>query len=107
MTKLFYFLFIFSTVFISCKKSTQKNTTCFTDIASVRTITDKVAYISFTDNQYYIKEEFTIDTRLLPCNLEEEFKVNGLRVIVSGEVKNSLPNYPCCTDNFIITKITK
>ncbi len=100
-------LSFFTIILISCKKSTDKSTTCFSDVTTTRIITDKPAYIHFADNQYYIKEQFTIDTRLLPCNLADEFKVSGLLVTISGEVKNSLPNNPCCTDNFVITKISR
>ncbi len=100
-------LSLLTIVSLSCKKSIEKNTACFSDVATARTITDKPAFIHFTDNQYYIKEQFTIDTRLLPCNLTDEYMVSSLLVTISGEVKNTLLNEPCCTDNFVITKISK
>jgi hypothetical protein len=95
------------TIFFSCKKSTENNTTCFSDITTVRSIIDKPASIQLINNQYYIVEQLTIDTKLLPCNLADEFKVNNLLVTVAGEVKNTIQNGPCCTENFVITKITK
>jgi hypothetical protein len=99
--------FLFTTLFISCKKNTEKDITCFSDIATMRIITDKAASIQFTNNRYYIIEQLTIDARLLPCYLADEFKVNGLAVTVSGEVKNNVSDGPCCTENFVITIIKK
>jgi hypothetical protein len=105
--KLFTIAFLFITLFISCKKNNTESANCFSDIATTRTIVDKAASISFANNNYYIVEQSTIDTRLLPCNLSDEFKVNGLIVTVSGEVKNTVISGACCTENFVITKIVK
>jgi hypothetical protein len=104
--KVLVIAFLFTTIFISCKKSREIKT-CFSDFATTRAIKDKAASVQFVNNQYYIIEQFTIDSRLLPCNLEDEFKVNGLAVTVSGEVKNNVSDGPCCTENFVISIIKK
>jgi hypothetical protein len=101
-------LFLFSSIlFFSCKKSKETNTQCFSEVTTTRSIIDKPASIFFANNNYYIIEQSTIDIKLLPCNLPDEFKINGLLIKVSGEVKNLVANGPCCIDNFVITKITK
>jgi hypothetical protein len=92
------------TIFFSCKKSTENKATCFSDITTVRTINSKPTAIQLLNNQYYIVEQLTIDTKLLPCNLADEFKVNNLLVTVTGGVKNTIQNGTCCTENFVITK---
>ena len=54
-------------------------------------------------------EQGSIDTKLLPCNLPMEFIQDGLQVVISGEVKSTPQSGfgPCCTENFVITKITR
>lgn len=96
-----------SIIFISCKKSSKQTTNCFSEITTMRTITDKLCSIRFTNNKFFIIEQLAIDTKLLPCNLPEEFKVNGLQVTVSGDIKSNASDGPCCTENFVITKIVK
>jgi hypothetical protein len=87
----------------------NKNNNCFPDSATVREIKNKPAAIRLTGDQYYIIEQGTIDTKLKPCNLTEDFKVNNLQVTVSGDVKETsrVGQSPCCIDNFVITEITK
>lgn len=103
-----YFLgVLFSLIFFSCKKSKEKTSNCFSDIPTTRTILDKQATIQLLNNEFYIIENGTIDTKLLPCSLANEFKINNLPVTITGEVKNTIPTGVCCTENFVITKIEK
>ena len=41
----------------------------------------------------FIIQQGSIDERLRPCNLSDEFKVNNLQVIVSGLVKLSIQKF--------------
>jgi hypothetical protein len=101
-------LLALSIVLVSCKKNKAENSNCFSDVATTRVITDKQAFIYFANNQYFIVEKNTIDTRLIPCTLADEFKTNNLQRIISGEVKNYIADGgPCCAEGFIITKITR
>jgi hypothetical protein len=93
--------------FLSCKKEEETTNNCFSDIATSRTILDKQATIQLINNEFYIIEKGIIDTRLLPCSLADEFKINNLQITITGEVKNTIPTGPCCTENFVINKITR
>ncbi len=96
------------TIAVSCKKVNQSNV-CFENETTSGQIVNKPATIKLINNQFYIIEQGTIDTRLNPCNLPEEFKVDNLQVTISGDVKTTIynPGEPCCTENFVITKIVK
>ena len=101
---------ILMTIVGSCKK--DKNTTgCFPGASTIRTITNKQAIIKVTAtiNPVYIVEQGSIDTKLIPCNLPKEFFQNDLQVFISGDVKSTPQDRPgpCCTENFVITKITR
>ena len=91
----------------ACKKEAVSTSGCYPGAETIRQIEDKQATIQQVDNVYYILEQGTIDTRLLPCNLPQEFKEDGLSVVVSGAVKARIRNgvEPCCTDNFVIDEI--
>lgn len=97
------------TLFSSCKKETKKDD-CFPDQPTIRIITNEPAIIKqLKTDEFYILEPGIIDSRLIPCNLTKEFKINDLKVIISGEVKATVqigPG-PCCRENFVITKISK
>ena len=100
---------ISATVFNSCKKNNDTDV-CFSGVPTVRQITDKPAVIKVTATMYavYIVEQGAIDTKLIPCNLPKEFFQNDLQVTISGEVKATPQGSgPCCTENFVITKITR
>jgi hypothetical protein len=96
-------------IFAGCKKNDNNPANCFSNAATVRQIINRPAAIHFSGGQYYVIEQNTIDTRLRPCYLSPEFMVDGLQVIVSGDVKETAINSsePCCTDDFIITKISR
>ncbi len=95
--------------FASCKKEDKKDA-CFPGVATVRQITDRPVVVKVTAavNAVYLVEQGAIDTKLIPCNLPKEFMQNDLQVIVSGEVKvTQQGSGPCCSENFVITKITR
>lgn len=83
---------------------------CSPNLSVARNILDKPATVFKQPNGiFYIIEQGTIDSKLIPCNLPSEFKVDQLQVVISGEVKTTgqLASAPCCTNNFYILKITK
>ena len=98
---------------VSCKKNDDSinvtTTGCFPDAVTSRQIVNAKATIKKLGEQFFIIEQNTIDTRLNPCNLSPEFQVDNLAVTIDGEVKvtTNSGNQPCCTDNFVITKISK
>jgi hypothetical protein len=102
-------LFGVTTIFQSCKKNKSSTVECFPNEITTRQITNKQATIQLTNGQFYIVEQGTIDTKLNPCNLTQEFQVNNLQVTISGDIKETTQGVsgPCCTDNFVISKITK
>ena len=93
----------------SCDKEGGFTDDCFSDQATTSQISDKAATVQLANGRYYLIESGTIDLRLLPCNLEEAYKQDGLQVTVSGYVKgdNTAQGEPCCTSNFVITKISR
>jgi hypothetical protein len=96
-------------LFFSCKKNDSLKTDCFPNEITTRTIVDKQAIIKSVSGKYYIVEQGAIDTKLIPCNLAQEFQVDNLQVTISGEVKATLQGGPgpCCSENFIISKIKR
>lgn len=98
-------------IFSSCKKDNNSNakTNCFADASTVRQIINAPAIIQEVGGQFYIVEQGTYDTKLNPCMLPTEFQVNHLPVTVSGDVKSTIRgiNEPCCTDDFVITNISR
>ncbi len=105
--KHYYISILLTIIFFSCKKEKDATSNCFSDIATSRTILDKQATIQLLNNEFYIIEKGAIDTRLLPCSLADEFKINSLLVTITGEVKNIILSGACCTENFVINKITR
>ena len=94
---------------LSCKKQENKDT-CFPGAATVRQIKDKPAVIKVTATVYsvYLVEQGAIDSRLIPCNLPKDFMQHDLQVIVSGDVKATQQGPgPCCSENFVVTKISR
>jgi hypothetical protein len=103
-------IIILLTIVSSCKKN-KETAGCFPDAATVRIIENKQAVIklSGTVDPVWIIEEGSIDTKLIPCDFPMEFYQDGLRVMISGEVKSTPQNgtTPCCTERFVLTKISK
>lgn len=93
----------------ACKKDKQPGDDCFIGESTARTINNAPAAVIESGGKFYIIEQNTIDTRLNPCILDTEFQIHNLLVTVSGEVKVTLQDgrWPCCTENFVITKISK
>jgi hypothetical protein len=102
-------LFLLVALGTGCKKNTHAPENCFEDATTVRQITDKQARMVQSGEEFYIVEQGTIDTRLNPCNLAPAFRVNDMEVTVSGDVKATVrsSNSPCCTDDFVITSISR
>jgi hypothetical protein len=111
MTKKYCSLVLFiALAFFACKKDNVKSDDCFPGVITSRQIVDKPASIRQQSiGQFYIIEQGTIDTKLNPCNLPTEFQVDNLQVTISGDVKATVQSGPgpCCTDNFVITKISR
>jgi len=97
------------TVIFSCKKDNNSNAGCFPNTPTVRQIMNGQATIKEISSKFYIVEEGSIDTKLNPCSLPTEYKVDNLQVTISGDVKSKLQggSEPCCTENFVITKISR
>ena len=95
-------------LFLSCKKAVILTTDCFPNASTFRQIVDKPATVSQQSaGIFFIVEKGTIDTRLNPCNLPADFQVDNLQVVVSGNVKTTIGGTgPCCTEDFVITKIS-
>ncbi len=105
-------LMVLLLLLISCKKEKDETITgCSPDAITIRQISNNQAIIKVTGmmNGVYILEQGTIDTKLIPCNLPAEFIQNDLQVIISGDVKfrQRTGIEPCCTENLVITKITR
>ncbi len=106
-----YILVFISLILIistSCKKDNKLDRACFTDTANAGRLIDKQATIKLSGTTFYMYEQGTIDTRLIPCNLPQDFKVNDLQVKISGYTKQSKEGGAiCCTEILFITKITR
>ena len=104
-------IILFSVLFITCKKQEKNNTSaCGSNELTSRVINNKPATIKqLATGLFIIIEQGTIDVTLNPCNLSNEFKIDNLNVKISGEVKNTpqIGPAPCCTNNFVITAITR
>lgn len=91
----------------ACKKNSS-TVDCFPATPTIREITDQQATVKFSGTQFYIVEKGAIDTKLVPCNLLLEFQTDNLPVTVSGKVKaSSNGSGPCCSQDFVITRISK
>ncbi len=91
----------------ACTKDNSSDNACSPGTATARYIANGQATIKATDGKFYIVEKDAIDTRLAPCSLPADFQVNDLPVTISGEVKATTPGGPCCTNNFVISKISR
>ena len=96
-------------LFHSCKKNETSKTDCFPNDITTRQIINKQASVKLTNGQFYIVEQGTIDTKLIPCNLTQDFQVDNLQVTISGDVKATAQggSYSCCSENFVISKIVR
>ena len=88
-SSLTFIAFVLVTTIISCKKdnNTNSNTDCFPNATTVRQITNGQATVKAAGEKFYIVEQGTIDTKLNPCSLAQEFQVDNLQVTISGDVK--------------------
>lgn len=104
-----FIILLESTIIFSCKKDNSSSTDCFPNTSTVRQITNGQATIKEVGSKFYMVEQGSIDTKLNPCSLPTEFQVDNLQVQISGDVKSTLQGgpEPCCTENFVITKISR
>jgi hypothetical protein len=102
-------IILVSTIIFSCKKDNNSNTDCFPNTSTVRQITNGQATIKEVGGKFYIVEKGSIDNKLNPCSLATEFQVDNLEVTITGDVKSTTQGGadPCCTENFIISKISR
>lgn len=94
----------------ACKKDKAQANKCFSNATTVRQVLNKQATVKQqSTGLFYIIEQGTIDTKLNPCNLTPEFQIDNLLVTISGDIKSTIQGgpSPCCTENFVITKITR
>lgn len=92
----------------SCKKNNILDRACFTDTANAGKLINRQAVIKLSGNDFYMYEQGTIDTKLIPCNLPLDFQVDDLQVLISGYTKQSREGgNTCCTEILFITKITR
>lgn len=93
----------------ACKKNKDAKADCYRDNAVRYEINNQLATVYQVNGEYYIAEQNTIDTRLFPCNLPEEFQQNNINIYITGQVK-SLPysnTRPAGDAALIITQITR
>ncbi|MEP7320435.1 MAG: hypothetical protein ABI761_00905 [Saprospiraceae bacterium] len=96
-------------ILVSCIKKENSSGDCLPDVPVFRRVNNQQAEVRESNGTFFIVEQGTIDSRLLPCNLTREFQINNLSVIISGDVKLTTHNAaePCCTESFVITDISK
>ena len=107
--KIFFFLAYFFALF-SCKKSTDINSTekCpYENDPTILTITNRSAIILSTGPAYQIKLNAS-DTLLNPCILSDNYKIDSLKINITGGLKPTQHNAydPCKCYNFVVSKIS-
>ena len=60
-------------LFSSCEKEEIEKKDCLSNEATTRQIINKQATIKLANSQFYIVENGAIDTKLIPCNLPQQF----------------------------------
>jgi hypothetical protein len=103
---LYIILFFLTSTASLCKKTAENVYQCFSKDQAQGEINNKQAIIGMSAGKFYIYEVGSIDTRLVPCNLDKDFQVVGLQVTISGYTRQ-IPQYTCCTENLVITKISR
>ena len=104
-----FITFLLAAVISSCNKEENSTPDCFPGTSTIRQIANGQATVKASGGKFYIIEQGSIDSKLNPCDLTQEFQVDNLQVIISGDVKLTIHGgpEPCCTDNFVITKISR
>lgn len=106
---IFIFFALYLLVSTSCKKSTGSGEACyFAADPAMGFINNAPARILSAGGNFIISLNSS-DTLLSACNLQGSYKIDGLNVLVSGEVKPTAQNTydPCHCYNFLITKIIR
>lgn len=100
-------LFVIATLLftVSCKKESTLDQSCSNGDTVVREIVEAVATVHDAGGSFQIIEENTYDTRLLPCNLPEEFKVDQLQVVITGKTLATFQTGICCVERLVLQKI--
>ncbi|MGB3852773.1 MAG: hypothetical protein WA958_22605 [Tunicatimonas sp.] len=101
----------------SCSNDVEPTSRCFQE--EHRKITNTVTNITATilgpeaqdcPREYIIEPDDALPNNILgllsPCNLEEDFQINGLSVQVSGFMYESFETEDICADFFEITEIS-
>ncbi|HYK76773.1 MAG TPA: hypothetical protein VEV16_07340 [Daejeonella sp.] len=101
MKNLKYLLVIGFLTILGCKKITQEGN-CYQEYQTVKTATNVEGRMSILDSKHpeiwSIKVDGIIGTKgptydsrdaVIPCNISEDLKKEGLKVIFSGKVKNT------------------
>ena len=103
-------LVLSSTFLVSCKKEKKPTVNCFPNRTTYRQIVNMPASVrQLPGGTFYIIEQGSFDLRLNPCNLPKDFQVDNLDVKLSGDVKTTIQGGPgpCCSEDFVILKITR
>lgn len=81
MKKSFFILLILVGLFLySCKKENSKPDDCSPNSITYRQIINKQATIrQLPSGLFYIVEQATIDTKLIPCNLPIDFQIDNIK----------------------------
>ncbi len=102
--------------FISSCNDDDQVGTCYNELGLgiIEEINSEVGIVRAPGNQfcsedYVIETEEKVENRplgsLIPCNLEENFQVDGLRVTYSGYVYERINDGDQCADFFEISEI--
>ncbi len=103
-----FLTFLCIAVMFSCQTTQESDPDCNDGSKTLRIITNAPATIYLIENQYFITEQNTIDTRLVPCYLPEKFQKDKLSVSISGEVKNYPIRdmiYACCIEKIVLSHV--
>lgn len=74
-------------------KKVEKSSKCaFDNRKTVETVENKVGTVRRIHDKLYIIISEDNRSRFAPCNLPDEFKKDGLRIVFSGDVKEIYPN---------------
>lgn len=107
--------FVFST--LSCSDSEEQTSNCYQEENReiIETVTNFSATILGPESQdcltgFIIELDGELPNNILgilsPCNLDENFRTNGLKVQVSGFIYESFDTEDICADFFEITEIS-
>lgn len=96
-------------LFSFCRKEKGTSNDCFPGAITYRTVIDQPAIVKQAGGVFFLVEQGSIDSKLVPCNLPADFQFDLLPVTISGDVKTTVQGGPgpCCTEYFVIKKIKR